>query len=354
MNKKQKGRVAVIGAGVSGMLCACLTAKKGYDVTVYDKQQFPPVNPSTIAGGMMSPLSEIETLPLNYTKVGMKGIEIWSEILGRESEVFFKKNGSLIVSYPQDRHLLDRFAEHLPGLSASWRWVNEKYISELEPDLKGRFQRGIFIPEEAHILPVQALEALAQILANTGGRINIQEVNPHDLEDEYDWVIDCRGYVPETDSNLRGVKGEILIVRNREVNLSRPVRLMHPRYPLYVVPRPGNVYAIGATAIEGAEYDDGKVLVRSAMELLSAACAIHPSFAEASILEMMSGVRAAYIDNLPRIKAKKETKSIRANGLFRHGYLLAPVMASSIAHYIETQEYDDDYPLFSGQLNNHP
>ena len=51
-------------------------------------------------------------------------------------------------------------------------------------------------------------------------------------------VIDCRGIdARDACPTLRGVKGEMIVVESREIALSRPVRLMHPRLPLYIVPR---------------------------------------------------------------------------------------------------------------------
>ena len=61
---------------------------------------------------------------------------------------------------------------------------------------------------------------------------------------------------------------------------------------------------IGATMIESAE--KGAVSVRSAIELLNAAYALHPAFGEAEILEMSADVRPAYPDNEPRIEERDE------------------------------------------------
>ena len=92
-------------------------------------------------------------------------------------------------------------------------------------------------------------------------------------------------------------------IRTREVTLTRAVRFLHPRIPLYIVPRANNEFMIGATMIESAE--KGAVSVRSAIELLSAAYALHPAFGEAEILEMSADVRPAFPDNEPRIEERE-------------------------------------------------
>ena len=105
-----------------------------------------------------------------------------------------------------------------------------------------------------------------------------------------------------------------------EVSLNRPVRLMHPRYPIYIVPKPNHEFVIGATEIESQSTKP--MTLRSAMELLSAAYTVHSGFAEAEILEMQAGLRPSLPDNRPLVE--KQGKRIVINGLYRHGYLLAP------------------------------
>ena len=79
---------------------------------------------------------------------------------------------------------------------------------------------------------------------------------------------------------------------------------------------------VGATEIESD--DDSPMTVRSAMELLSAAYSVHPGFAEANIRQHVSQCRPAFSDNQPKITVQDSL--IQVNGLFRHGFLIAPVV----------------------------
>ena len=145
-------------------------------------------------------------------------------------------------------------------------------------------------------------------------------------------VIDCRGIRAKAEfEGLRGVKGEMLILRCPEVQLTRPVRLLHPRIPLYIVPRGDGVYMLGATMVESSAKQHASV--RSVMELLNAAYALNPAFGEAEILEIGVDSRPAFSDNLPRIHHQGQI--IRANGLYRHGFLLAPTLAKMMADYLD-------------------
>jgi glycine oxidase len=152
-------------------------------------------------------------------------------------------------------------------------------------------------------------------------------------------VIDCRGLAARGElTGLRGVRGERVIVRVRDVDLIRPVRLLHPRHPLYVVPWGEGRYMIGATVIESEEV--GAITVRSALDLLSTAYAVDPAFAEAEIVRQGAGARPAFPDNRPRIIAAKGY--IYVNGLYRHGFLLAPALAELVAAYVETGAKDPE------------
>ncbi|MBV9079310.1 MAG: FAD-dependent oxidoreductase, partial [Methylobacteriaceae bacterium] len=152
-------------------------------------------------------------------------------------------------------------------------------------------------------------------------------------------VIDCRGLAARPDApELRGVKGETVLVETTEIALARPVRMMHPRWSIYVIPRQDHRFLIGATSLESE--DRSGVSVRSALELMTAAYALHPAFGEARIVELGHGLRPAYPDNAPRIEVRG--RRIAINGLYRHGFLIAPALAELAAAYLETGARDNE------------
>jgi glycine oxidase len=237
-----------------------------------------------------------------------------------------------VVSHPRDRTDFERFAK----LTAGHRRLDADAVSSLEPSLDGRFRDALFFPNEGHVEPRAVLPELHQRIAAAGGAVHFGSEQRPDQVDGI--VIDCRGlFARDTYPELRGVKGEMVIVETDEIELSRPVRLIHPRWPLYIIPRANNQFMIGATSIE--REDDG-VSVRSALELLSAAYAVHPAFGEARIVEIGSGLRPAYPDNLPRIAIHNQR--VVVNGLYRHGFLLAPALAELVLGYVERGVIDNE------------
>jgi len=311
--------VHVIGAGVAGTWQALQFAKAGYEVALYERGDAAMAqSTSHWAGGMLAPYCESEAGEPVIARLGLRSLELWRETL---PDTPF--NGSLVVAHARDRADLERFARLTPGHER----IDAAAIATLEPDLAGRFGEGLFFPAEGHVDPRRVLPALHAVLREQGVPVAFGAEPDMDALDGT--VIDCRGMAAREDApELRGVKGEMIVIETREIALSRPIRVLHPRWSLYVVPRARHRFFIGATSIEAE--DDG-VSVRSALELLTAAYAVHPAFGEARIVEIGAALRPAFPDNLPRVAVSG--RRIGVNGLYRHGFLLAPALAElTVAH----------------------
>ncbi|HSW19892.1 MAG TPA: FAD-dependent oxidoreductase, partial [Ramlibacter sp.] len=138
----------------------------------------------------------------------------------------------------------------------------------------------------------------------------------------FDWVFDVRGTGARPQMPVRGVRGEIFWLHAPGLSLRRPLRLLHPRHRVYLVPREGDMVVVGASEIESE--DRSPVSVRSTVELLAAAHSIVPELAEARIVHSEANLRPALPDNLPCVQTQPGIT--RINGLFRHGWLIAPAL----------------------------
>jgi glycine oxidase len=320
--------VSVIGAGIAGAWQALLFAQAGHDVTLHERSdETMTQSTSHWAGGMLAPWCEAETSEPVIVRLGIRSLDLW-----RENFPQTPFNGSLVVSHPRDRADFERFAK----MTSGHRRLDARGLAELEPSLEGRFRDGLFYPDEGHVEPRRILPELHAGIIAAGGTIKF---NSDASADQCEGIaIDCRGLAArDTQADLRGVKGEMILIETDEVELARPVRLIHPRWPLYVIPRGGNRFMLGASSIET---ENNGVSVRSALELLSAAYAVHPAFAEARIVEFGSGLRPAFPDNLPRIAVNQQ--KIAVNGLYRHGFLLAPALAELTLGYVERGVIDNE------------
>jgi len=325
--------VSIVGAGVTGLSCATELVARGVEVTIYDRAEtIGPASCSWYAGGMLAPWCERENAEQHVITLGAMATDWWDTNTGLVS-----RNGSLVVAQGRDKAELSRFAAR----TSNFEELGTDAISALEPDLASRFQRALFFTEEAHLDARKAVKELAARLEQNGATFKMAcEVDITGLA-QSTTVIDARGFtardrLPE----LRGVKGEMLLVHCRDVSLSRPVRLLHPRIPLYIVPREDGVFMVGATMIESA--DGKRISVRSMLELLGSAYSLHPAFGEAEILETGVDVRPAYPDNLPRITTNGNIISV--NGMYRHGFLLSPAIARQAAAMIVAESPNREVP----------
>lgn len=325
--------VSIIGAGIAGAWQALLFAQAGHAVTLHERGDAAMTDATSHwAGGMLAPWCEAEVAEPIISRLGLRSLDIWRREL---PDTPF--NGSLVVAHPRERNDFERFARMTEG----HRRLDATALAEIEPSLEGRFRDALFFPTEGHVEPRRVLPKLHERIVAAGGTIKFgSDVTAADLANLHPKgiVIDCRGLgARDEQPELRGVKGEMILIETSEVQLARPVRLIHPRWPLYVIPREDNLFMLGATSIEA---EDTGVSVRSALELLGAAYAVHPAFGEARIIEFGSGLRPAYPDNLPRIGVRGGKISV--NGLYRHGFLLAPALAELTLSYVERGQIDNE------------
>jgi len=298
--------IAIRGAGVVGLWQALLLARRGHAVTLYERSPQPFAEACSLyAGAMLAPRCEEESAESVIRELGRRGVALWREIYPGT-----RANGTLVVALHRDRAELDRFAR----MTGGHQRLSPAELVAVEPVLADRFAGALLYEEEAHLAPEPALRFLLDAIIAEGVALRLGD---GEMPKGADLVIDCRGLTAKDDlPTLRGVRGERIVIRSREDGL----------------------YMIGATVIESEEI--GAITLRSALDLLSAAYALDPAFAEAEIVLQGAGARPAFPDNRPRIIPRKGY--IYVNGLYRHGFLLAPVLAELVAAFIETGATDPE------------
>lgn len=331
-------QVVIAGAGVMGRLLAWQLARAGHRVAVVDPADGPaqPGAAAFTAAGMLSPLAEREHASAEVAALGWRSLALWPAIaqaLGQPALV--RTAGSLLLAHGADLGAAQRVLSRLPaGPQPLDRAALQALEPALAPDLK-----AWLLPGEGQLLPHELLQALAHQAPGVDwfwGR-RAASVHPRRLAlDDGQWldadlVIDTRGLGARPDlAALRGVRGEILWLHAPGVALHHPVRLLHPRHRVYLVPRPGDVIVVGASEVESE--DRSPVSLRSAVELLSAAHSVLPGLAEARIVHMETNLRPALPDHQPHLA--HQPGLLRINGLFRHGWLLAPALAEQVLAHV--------------------
>jgi len=314
-------RIDVRGAGITGLWQALTLAERGHDVRLIERSETPFADAaSRLGGAMLAPYCEAEAAPEIVRDLGLRSMAIWRDKLD-----CVKDSGTLVVAQPRDRAELTRFAARTEGHEQ----MDAARIAELEPALDERYRTGLFYADEAYVVPERSLTALTGALEAAGVEMHF---GVEQADGTADVTIDCRGLAARDDlPGLRGVRGEMALIETTEIALHRPVRLLHPRFPLYVVPWGSDTYMVGATVLESD--DRGPVTLRSGLDLLGLAYALHPAFGQARIVQLAADVRPAFSDNVPRIIVRGS--HIYVNGMYRHGYLTAPALAELTAEYLD-------------------
>ncbi len=371
---EKKPPIAILGAGLMGRMLA-ISLMDDYQVFLFDKDSKEgKLSAAYLAAAMLAPLAESADCSKEIMHLGDMALELWPAFLKRlDTPVFFQQKGSLIVAFEQDKSDLKQFKSRLKG--NGYKVISDSEMQALEPGLNQYFKSGLYLPNEGQLDNRQLLNATATTLNDSdvfwfdstavestvsGFQVEGQPLESFlkehinlnsnlNIDAQFDWILDCRGLGSQADavlnedacdatsnitsrtSKLRGVRGEVARIRAPGVHLTRPIRLMHPRYPIYIAPKGDGLFVVGATQIESE--DSRNPTVRSTLELLSACFSVHSGFAEAEILGIESGLRPAYLDNEPKIIVKD--RQISVNGLFRHGYLLAPVMLQQCLNIIK-------------------
>jgi glycine oxidase len=345
-------RYLIIGSGLIGRLTAWRLVQAGHQVSVVssdDKQGTD--SAGYIAAAMVAPFTEaISAEPIIKT-MGLASLSLWSQWLAELNQpLYFQRNGTLLVAHAADQAEMARFqyrASHLLQ-TRDVQHLNRAELTQREPELAENFHEAMWFKQEACIDNRALYQQLGQIIEAHCDWHQIEpvaEINQAALEalcqrylqhsvDVFDAVIDSRGNGAKANlSGLRSVRGEVIRVYAPEVSFQHVIQLVHPRYPLYLAPRPNHEYVLGATVIESE--DRSPVSVRSGLELMSALYSLHKGFAEARVLEMAVHCRPALENNLPTIKEQSWGYSL--NGLYRHGYLLGPALVNDLVKLLTAE-----------------
>ena len=341
--------IGIAGAGLAGRALAWRLARAGCRVSLFDARKRGDLNTaSQTAAAMLSPLAELAVSDDVVFDLGQRSMQLWpawiAELEEHGQEIYFRQEGTLVIAHKQDQASLEHFTRLLhhklpEACRAQVHTLDAAGLARYEPLLAGRFDGGLYLEGEGQLANDQLLAALGSEMdrlcvqwheGEAVDNIEARQIVCAGQTYSVDIAVDARGVgskgaLPPTHS-LRGVRGEVLRVECVGVSLQRPVRLMHPRYQLYVAPRPGNQFVVGATELESE--DDGPPTVRSMLELASALHSLHPAFGEARIQRLSAALRPALDDHRPAIAQHEGVWHI--NGLYRHGYLCAPALVDDL------------------------
>ncbi|WP_202977897.1 FAD-dependent oxidoreductase [Nocardioides daphniae] len=309
-------RVHVLGGGIVGLACADELVARGHDVTAVDRR--PGSGASYVAAGMLSPGGEAWFGEEVAFRLGVEATALWPAYAARLGVGLDARGTLLVARDAADAAALRRHLDLLDRLGHR----AEEVAADVEPGL-GRTSLVARLDERC----VDPRAVVAALLGRLGGRVVANR--PTEPPDAVVAATGARLPAPY-DHLVRGVRGELVVLAPSRV----PGHVVRARVgeEVYLVPRRDGRLVVGATS---EEHDRPPVVTAGGLlRLLRAGRTLWPAVETAAVVETLAADRPATPDHLPLLGPAAPGVWLAA-GAFRHGVLLAPLLARMLADQLE-------------------
>lgn len=363
MSFSQKGpHVAIAGGGIIGLACAFRLASEGARVSLFEKGEIGS-GASCAAAGMLAPNAEAvqDGAEAAVSALGRYSLGLWrgfAKELKAAGGPALKLNwsGSLLISDSAEDAA--RMKTEVKEAGGKAQTLDRAALEKRLPALAAGADHGVWLSEEGHVNPREAVEALlaasqaagVEIFENASvrgietrkGALSALRVEQNGATQSVacDAAVIAGGVEAALSAScpalglLYPVKGQMVVLDGTGVDLGCVLR-----GGAYLIPRNPEEIWVGATAEHGV--DDLTVKDAAIQRLRRAAAAMIPALAEAKELRRWAGLRPGTRDSLPLIGPNGPQGVYLAAGHYRNGILSAPATAEIIATMILKGETPD-------------
>jgi glycine oxidase len=356
-SRGQRYDAVVVGAGLIGLACAWRAQRRGLSVLVVERSSEPGAAASSVAAGMLAPITEADFGELGPLRVNLAGRERWSAFAAELEELTgmstgYRESGALVIAADaDDAGELRRLHTFQRELGLDVEWLTPSRCRELEPGLSPRIAGGILAPQDGQAEPRAVTRALAaavdelalgvdvEAVEHEGGRVT--GVRTGDGSIGCDQVVLAGGawsaeLAPDGHGPpVRPVKGQILELRARGA-VAEPFNRVLRTPRCYLVGRGDGRVVLGATVEE--QGFDTTVTADGVFRLLEAAYEVLPDVGELELVRARAGLRPGTPDNTPVIGRGELDGLVWATGHWRNGVLLAPLTGEAVAALLAGEE----------------
>lgn len=353
-NKSQ--HIAIIGGGIIGLGMGWQLARRGVEVTVFEKGRAGG-EASWVAAGMLAPYAEVGFEEIDLMKLGQRSLQLYPQLLDELSEdvssvPVFDRCGTLMTGIDRDdTERLKRLYDFREKLELSVELITGTEAREREPLLSPKVVSGIWLPEDAQIDNRKLVQALQEAFKQAGGKLrektkvekvktgnsSVEGIVTENSEYSFDKVVVAAGCWSQQIEGIPGrfrppirpVKGQVITLeKTDDCPLKGTVR--SPR--MYMVPKEDGTIRLGATSEEKGF--DKRPTAGGQKELLEDGWEIIPSIFDLPLVETIAGLRPASRDHAPIIGETNIPGLFYAMGHYRHGILMMPVTVYTLVDEI--------------------
>lgn len=328
--------IAIAGAGVIGLSIARELAARGRTVTVYDPR--PGSGASTVAAGMLAPVTETHFGEEPLSRLALASARLWPEFAeGLGITDAYRDTGTVFVGVDAaDAAELDRQLKLYREFGLPCEALTRGQVREYVPLLSPSVSSGLLAATDHQVDTRRVHAALLAACRDAGVGLVPEAVTDVNTVDAELLVVAAGSWsAPLLNLPVRPVRGQVVRLRGPD-ELGYTVRARVRGRTVYIVPRASGEVVLGATQ-DDRGFDavptagDTHTLLRDTLEVL-------PELAEYELAEVNVGLRPGTPDNAPFLGRTASPRVIAATGHFRQGVLLAPVTARLIADLITTGE----------------
>ena len=354
--------IAIIGAGVSGLLSALELLERGCSVSIFDQQQTGSAA-SWAGGGILSPM-----YPWRYAKevnalarYGKQGYLKWNALLKPVTGIDFEihETGMLIFDKDDFDIGLNYAGIHQDPMQQA-QYLQHAQIEQVNSHISPKFQQAIYFPQLANVRNPRLLQSLKAYLQQHPRvtifehspitKLNIQQQRIHAIstkdgqQHHADHVVLATGAWSaqwskqlEIEIPVTPVQGQMLLFKTPKDWL--PTMCMNK--VMYLIPRQDGHIVCGSSMRQCGF--DTQTSDETLAHIKASCLDMVPELAEFPIIQSWAGLRPSSPHGVPYIGKMPNIDNLWANfGHFRNGLCMGPASAQLLAELMmgETTSYN--------------
>ncbi|WP_353161058.1 glycine oxidase ThiO [Acinetobacter guillouiae] len=359
--------IAIIGAGVSGLLSALELVEQGCTITLFD-QQHAGHAASWAGGGILSPMYPWRyPNEVNYlAQHGKQLYQQWNEKLQPKTGIDFQIHDTGMLIFDEaDFELGLNYEDQYQDPMQHCEYLQREQLETVNPHISAQFQHAIYFPHLANVRNPRLLKSLisylkqypqVEVYENTWiEKFNIQNQKIQSIESANgqrfvadQFVIatgawsNCWADQLQISIPVEPVQGQMMLFKTPENWL--PTMCMNN--VMYLIPR------LDGHIVCGSSMDhigfDKRPNVQTQQNIYKACIEMVPQLANFPIVKQWAGLRPSSPTGIPYIGKMPELNNLWANfGHYRNGLCMGPASAQLLRQLMLNQDTRVDAKAYS-------